>query len=632
MRLLLLLILLPQEPDAVHLCVDPAGDDAGPGTEGQPFATLARARDAARAHAGKRPVTILLHDGLHVLKETFVLRPEDSGVAYAAVHPRKAVVSGGRRITGWKRGEKGVWTAESKGPAFRQLFVNGERRIRARSPNEGAFFRVEGEISLDREARFKAKAGDLDPEWGARGGVEVIALQSWAEIRMPITAIEGETVTLAGQCARSNREKNPRYWVENAIEALDAPREWFLDARAGVVHYRPPEGEDPNAAEVIAASLPCLVRLEGDPSKGRFVSRVRFRGIAFAHQDWTLGERGYTDVQAAHDIPAAIQAAGALDCAIEDGRVSQVGGYGIDFSRGCRQNRIVGNEITDTGAGGLRLGETVLRREAADQTRENEVTDNEIHRIGLVYPAGVAIWVGHSGKNRLAHNHLHHTYYSGFSIGWSWGYGPSGAGENLIEQNRVHHIGQGMLADMGGIYTLGTAKGTVIRNNVFHDVWSSTYGGWGIYFDEGSTQILAENNVAYRCKSNGFHQHYGRENVLRNNVFALNQESQIARTRPEPHPTLTVERNLVYWTTGSLLSGNWKDGTFKFEKNLYWNPKGGAGTPAEWKEKGWDKDSIVADPLFVDPEKGDFTLKPGSPALALGFTPIDVSKVGPRKR
>jgi len=142
---------------------------------------------------------------------------------------------------------------------------------------------------------------------------------------------------------------------------------------------------------------------------------------------------------------------------------------------------------------------------------------------------------------------------------------------------------------------------------------------------------VAENNLAYRCKSNGFHQHYGKDNTLRNNVFALNHEAQVARTRKEDYFTLLFERNIVYWKEGKLLSGNWEGNQFRWEKNLFWNPAGTKGLPEKWKEQGLDKESLIADPLFVDPEKGDFTLRPDSPALKLGFQPIDVSKVGPRK-
>jgi hypothetical protein len=52
----------------------------------------------------------------------------------------------------------------------------------------------------------------------------------------------------------------------------------------------------------------------------------------------------------------------------------------------------------------------------------------------------------------------------------------------------------------------------------------------------------------------------------------------------------------------------------------------------QWKARGMDQHSVIADPLFVDPADGDFSLKPDSPALKLGFKPIDISAAGPRNR
>jgi parallel beta-helix repeat protein len=578
-------------------------------------------RDAARTQP--KPATVALRGGTYFLAEPLVFKPEDSDVTWTAAPNEKVVISGGRRLAGWKV-DGGLWTMKTD-LRFNQLFIDGKRRTRARTPNEGEFFHVDGEITLDKPAKLKYREGDLRPEWAERGDVEVLALQKWAEIRMPIRGIDAvaRTATLSGDCFKWIIEKNARYWIENAPEALDAPGEWYLDRKSGVLTYKPRPGEDPQKVDAIVPVLNQLVRIEG-------ASKLHFKGITFSHADWTIGPKGFSDSQAAIDFPGAVWAQGAVGCSLENCAVSHVGGYAIDFGRGCKDNRIVRCEVTDIGAGGIRIGETSLRKDEADKTTGNEVTDCHIHDLGICFPAGVAIWVGHSSKNTFAHNHIHDTYYSGFSIGWSWGYGPSGAQENVIEYNDVHHIGRGMLADMGGIYTLGTCTGTVIRNNVFHDVWSSTYGGWAIYFDEGSTGVVAENNVAYRCKSNGFHQHYGKNNTLRNNIFALSQEAQIARTRKEDHFTLTFERNIVYWKEGKLLSGNWEGDQFRWERNLFWNPSGTKGLPEAWKAKGLDKESVIADPLFVDPDKGDFTLKPDSPALKLGFVPIDVSKVGVR--
>jgi parallel beta-helix repeat protein len=247
----------------------------------------------------------------------------------------------------------------------------------------------------------------------------------------------------------------------------------------------------------------------------------------------------------------------------------------------------------------------------------------------------VGVWVGQSSGNAIVHNDIHHLYYTGVSVGWSWGYAPTSAHDNLVEYNHIHTIGQGLLSDMGGIYTLGVSPGTKLRFNHIHDVESYGYGGWGIYTDEGSTTILIENNVVYRTKTGGFHQHYGRENIVRNNVFAFSRDGQLQRTREEDHLSFTFERNIVYWDQGTLLSSNWKKDRFKMDHNLYWRVGGKpfdfAGASLEdWRKRGHDVHSIVGDPLFVDPAKGDFTLKPDSPALKLDFKPIDLSKVGPR--
>ncbi|GAG44162.1 unnamed protein product, partial [marine sediment metagenome] len=167
--------------------------------------------------------------------------------------------------------------------------------------------------------------------------------------------------------------------------------------------------------------------------------------------------------------------------------------------------------------------------------------------------------------------------------------------------------------DVGGVYTLGVSPGTRIRHNRIHDVRAHKCGGWGIYTDEGSSDILIESNLVYNTSHGGFHIHYGRDNVVRNNIFAFSREAQIVRTREEPHLAVTFTNNIVYCDNGAVLGGNWRSGNFRFDRNLYWVTTGvppdfGGRSFAQWQAALQDQQSRVADPRFVNPAQGDFRI------------------------
>ncbi|MDR1864147.1 MAG: right-handed parallel beta-helix repeat-containing protein [Bacteroidales bacterium] len=187
---------------------------------------------------------------------------------------------------------------------------------------------------------------------------------------------------------------------------------------------------------------------------------------------------------------------------------------------------------------------------------------------------------------------------------------------------------------MGGVYTLGASEGTTVSNNVIHHIHSYQYGGWGLYTDEGSYGIVMENNLVYACKDAGFHQHYGKENLIRNNIFARNILSEIKFSRTEEHLSYSFTNNIVYLDSGELIDGdNILKANVHYDYNCYWDTR--VATPrfrtlsfAEWKKTGRDKHSLVADPLFIDPVRFDFRIRNLSALRKIKFKPVDYSQAG----
>ncbi len=660
------------EPPAGDLYVSPDGSDAWSGTLAAPnadrtdgpLATLQGARDAIRRLKSQRPLEkpmrVLIRGGTYRVSEPVVFAAEDSGtreapITYAACPGEKPVLSGGVPIAGWKKEAGGpLWTTtvpkvkEGKW-YFRQLFVDGRRCTPARIPN-GDCFRAAGpgvpykdHNAARRDPKTKVSLHyqneDLKP-WSNLDDAVAVVYHSWTTSRHRIRALDTKTklveFTAPSGWPMGWWEKNQRYYVEFVREGLDAPGEWYLDRTSGALTYHPRPGEDMTDAEAVAPLPEELLRLEGDPAAGEFAEHLRFEGLSFQHTAWIMPEAATVDGQAAAFLTtAAVYAVGARHCVFKECEIARTGGYGLWLQLGSKDNRVEQCRIHDLGAGGVRIGEAGLPDEKELQTERNEVYNCFIHNGGNVYHAGVGVWIGRSSHNTVHHNEICDFFYTGVSVGWSWGYAPSSAHHNRIEHNHIHHLGWGQLSDMGGIYCLGISPGTQLRYNRIHDVLSYSYGGWGLYTDEGSTDILLENNVVYRVKDGAFHQHYGRENIVRNNVLALSATyGQIRRSREEGHVSFTLDRNVIYSAGAPMLGGNWSNGNYKLDHNCYWDAGGqtptfpGGLTLAQWQEKGNDAHSIIADPKFADPKGFDFNLRPDSPALKLGFRPIDTGAIG----
>jgi hypothetical protein len=652
------------------------------------------------------PATILMRGGRYPVRKTIRITPRDEvPVTFRPFEDEVPILDGGERLTGWSRGEvhgrpafyidipdvaAGRWR-------FRSLFVNGRRASRPRLPKDSLYTIDEvllrpGQTRVgwggEGNDRFRIKPGEFDPTWSQPQSIDVVALHFWIDERMPVAGYDPDdrvlrttrpsyaplTINWSGEPAT--------YYLDNVFEALTEPGEWYLDEAAGRCWYLPRDGETIDTLHAYAPRVVQLLHVDGDPAAGRFVSWVRFEGVHFEHADWALpGEpeaplelfespdprvarcldKG-SAMQSAAMYPGTIRMRGARHCALHDCTVRHVGWYAVELAEGCHHIRLIGNTIEDVGAGGIKLDGVAaadpdrpdLPSDPARRNGLHRITDNHLHALGRVFHAGAGILAKHSFGNLILHNLIHDLYYTAISVGWTWGYRETVARDNLIAYNHLHDIGQGLLSDMGGIYLLGPQPGTHVHHNLIHDVRAAHYGGWAMYPDEGTSHVTIEHNVCYRTSSTVFHQHFGRENLVRNNIFAFGTEGVIALSKAEGHRSFTLTHNILLSDGKPLfVSGYGYDLTdpdpLESELNLLWDTTRGndllaaaakrssaghvstdAITPQQWQAIGHDRHSRVADPGFTNPAAGDFTLPDDSPATQIGFQPIDLTHVGPR--
>ena len=662
---LFVLLLSGNSPlSAQKIFLSPNGNDSNPGTIDKPLASLTGARDKVREMRKNGqvsgPISVVALPGDYFMMQPLELTIVDSGTPASALSftsepGKKAVFRGGVEITNFEKVNDKLWKAFIPNTAyynyyFEQLYVNGKRAIRARTPDEG--FRVVREVTetilekgTGRSPELAVQKIEIDPadtmdfksfsQDDYRDAL-MIFYHNWDNTRKRIAGFSrgSSSVYTTGEGMKPWNPINSksRYIIENYKEALDAPGEWYLD-RSGWLWYVPEDGQALENSTFIAPVLKEFLRIEGDAKTGKKVENIKFENLIFEVAAYHTPADGNDPMQAAAAVEAVVMLDYARNIEFKNCEVAHTGTYAFWFRRATENCLVNQCYLHDLGAGGVKIGETVIRPDADDLTKMITIDNNIIRDAGHVFPCAVGVILFHASDNKVTHNEIANMRYSGISVGWVWGYAFSPSKRNMIEFNHIHHLGWGELCDMGGVYSLGASEGTTVSNNVIHHIYSFNYGGWGLYTDEGSFGIVEENNLVYSCKSSGFHQHYGKENIIRNNIFALNIRSQLQATRVEEHRSIIFTNNIIYYSSGTLLSNNWHKFNLLTDYNCYWDTrtrdiKFTDITFDGWQKSGKDQHSVVADPMFVNPEGFDFHFKKLSVARKIKFVPFDYSQAG----
>jgi hypothetical protein len=544
--------------------VSPDGYDAGPGSESKPFASVEWARRQVRAVNQEMTgdIVVVLRGGTYKIIQPIVFEAADSGtgghdVIYRAAANELPVISGGKRITGWHADSGKRWKAKTDLDDFRQLYVGGIRAIRARSGVLGAvtnpglceFLKnigrgggLPGAERVDNEA-YRTSAVDM-AKWLNKGDIEFCYSVVWGHTRCKVEHIERQgdhalvkmlqPYFLHARTKEGVQADLPAY-IENALELLDEPGEWYLDRPAKTVYYLPRPGEDMSKVEVIAPAVEKLVELRG--TRDAPVQRLRFENITFQHGSWLRPNKiGHCDVQANFVVdsdrkdsftrkgsfvnvhnenlksPANVVCHAAKSVRFERCNFCQLGGAGLDIEVGSQDNVVSGCRFFDISGSAIQIGDVLKDDHHPDDPRKivrNNVVENcSIHDCAVEYMGGVGVFAGYSERTRIMHNEITRLPYSGISMGWGWGEedakggayqqpflydAPTPAKNNRIELNHIHRVMQ-VMQDGGGVYTLGNMPSTVIRGNHIHDNIGEP---GGIYLDEGSGFIEVTRNLVY---------------------------------------------------------------------------------------------------------------------------------------
>lgn len=651
------------------------GNDSGTGSKNSPFKTLNRAFAESGNTAGDT-LFIQVAPGDYVLDKTIKLTDcIKSPVVVCGQEDNKPRFMGGIRINGWEKYKGNIYWAyipevKMYGFSFEQFYVNGKRATWARTPNKDWYF-VKGYkeyayVSGIRSANFATQRLELNREdMESLKGLTAEELSDvrfrfyhkWDITQKPLTYACPDSgyihIQGGGMKPWNPISQGSRYIMYGYKSALDMPGEWYLDKSEGYIYYIPEEGEDMNIAECIVPTLHQWMVLEGD--KDAPLKNVKFENILFQYSAFHMPKNGNEPMQAAATIEAAIELKHVENISFINCEMQHTGGYALWFKQACRNNMVDHCYIADLGAGGVKIGEPVYTADSSLVSSHNTVNNSIITHAGSELPCGVGVAIFHASDNKVTHNEISDLRYSGVSVGWVWGYNNSSdiwtnvllkdgtvdfmqiklvspAVRNLVAYNHIHHIGWGELSDMGAVYTLGESPGTRIVNNIIHDVLSYDYGGWGLYTDEGSTGVEMSSNLVYRCKSGGFHQHYGKENKIENNIFAFGHYYQVQYTRAEKHQSFRFRNNIILQDKGETLAGAWENGNVDMDYNLYWHldgePEFGKRTFKEWQKFRGEKHSVIADPMFTDAVNDDYSFRSMKNIRKIHFKKWDYTKVG----
>lgn len=410
---------------------------------------------------------------------------------------------------------------------------------------------------------------------------EVVIFDAWTASRMRLISYDPASHMLllsgkfAGHGTHHDMTAGLPYLIENFKDGSIGEKTWQCDAHKREIRYRPASGESLESDEVIVPYLAKLVSFEG--RNGQNVHDIHFKDVYFEMTAWYLPVDGWAAMQAEVGLPGAIELRNANGITFSRFALVHTGASGIRVRENCFDIKITGGELRDLGGTGIAVGSEQRRPAPGTPWSANEmssartnyvtISDNLIASVGRIQWAAVGVWIGQADHILVERNEIRDLYYSGISVGWTWEYGPSLSHDNRIIGNIISNFGQGVLSDMGGIYTLGRQPNSVVEGNIINNGRARIYGGHGLYADAGTAGFIFRNNVVTGVSHAGIHIHYGTDLLFETNFLFDYREAGIRCTNPSQGRSVVFRSNLLQSESAPPFLGMCKDLSYIFESN-----------------------------------------------------------------
>ncbi len=530
----------------VALWVSTEGNDAWPGTREKPFLTLQRARDAVRALPGNafkdQDVYVYIEEGTYRLEEPLYLEGIDSGrhghdVVYSAAPGRDPTLSGAIQVKNWSLHDPGlgIYRASVGSHRSRQLYVNGNRAVRAQTtPYPAGFLPSWLGGGIEYILTGLNPAAWLDPVgWQNVQEIEAVIVTQWKMMRVPLSQVMPSSLISGLITLQEPAWSNANVyldattmlpgewsfwqvtWFENAYQFLTEPGQWYLDPSAGYLYYIPLPGENIQTADVELPILETLI--VGQGTLERPLHHIRFEGLTFAYSTW-LGSSstdGYVSDQSGqllvgsghptniigHDqhvvpTPGNLSFTFASNISFKGNIFQHLGAVGLQWGPGSQNNTIFGNLFTDISSSAIELGGATMLdahpTDAAYLLKNNFISNNLIRSVAREYVDAAGVFVGFTQRTEISHNTIVDVPWSGIAIGWGWG---------LLDVGSFPGLPHAFSGEWGMFDTPTPNSGCKLLYNRMHSFLNILWDGGAIYTtgQQGpspSEGLLIEGNVA----------------------------------------------------------------------------------------------------------------------------------------